>query len=217
MNKQEILDKTRDYIKQELSGDGTGHDWWHIYRVTKMAMQIGVKENADLFIVELGAMLHDLGDFKFHNGDHTVGPKMVTEWLTKVGADQETIDKVVQIVEEISYKGAKVDTPMSTLEGLVVQDADRLDALGAVGIARTFAYGGSKSREIYNPEITPVSHGDFESYKNSKAPTINHFYEKLLLLKDRMNTETGKKCALERHNYMLMFLDRFFQEWDVEK
>ncbi|MCK5781385.1 MAG: HD domain-containing protein [Flavobacteriales bacterium] len=216
MNRQSILDKTRDYIKAELSGDGTGHDWWHIHRVTKVAMQIGVKEKADLFIVELGAMLHDLGDFKFHDGDISIGPKMVTKWLNKVGADSVTIDKVVTIVEEISYKGAGVDTPMSTLEGTVVQDADRLDAIGAMGIARTFAYGGSKGREIHNPDVQPENHDNFEAYKNSKGPTINHFYEKLLLLKDRMNTNTAQQMAENRHVFMLEYLDEFHKEWEGE-
>ncbi|MEN8137138.1 MAG: HD domain-containing protein [Bacteroidota bacterium] len=217
MDKQEILDKTRDYIKEELSGDGTGHDWWHIHRVTKVAMQIGCKEGADLFIVELGAMLHDLGDFKFHNGDTSVGPKMVSDWLHNIGADEETIDKVVQIVHEISYKGANVETPMSTLEGKIVQDADRLDAIGAIGIARTFAYGGSKGREIHNPEVKPEAHDSFEDYKNSLAPTINHFYEKLLLLKKRMNTKSAKKMAQKRHDFMKVYLDQFFAEWEGER
>ncbi|MCK5775726.1 MAG: HD domain-containing protein, partial [Bacteroidales bacterium] len=213
MDKQLILDKTRDFIKKELSGDGSGHDWWHIVRVTKTAMQIGVKENADLFIVELGAMLHDLGDFKFHDGDHTVGPRMVTDWLEKNYVDASTVRKVVDIVNEISYKGTDVETPMSTLEGSIVQDADRLDAIGAIGIARTFAYGGSKNREMHNPGIKPESHDNFEDYKNSKAPTINHFYEKLLLLKDRMNTDTAKKMAYKRHEYMEDYLNQFYKEW----
>jgi uncharacterized protein len=217
MKQQLILDKTRDYIKQELGGDGTGHDWWHIVRVTKIAMQIGIKEGADLFIIELGAMLHDLGDFKFHNGDDTVGPRMVTEWLQNLKVDNSTITKVVDIVKQISYKGADVETPMSTLEGQIVQDADRLDAIGAIGIARTFAYGGSKGREIHNPDIDPENHDNFEDYKNSKSPTINHFYEKLLLLKDRMNTETAKKMAIKRHEYMEGYLNQFYKEWDGER
>ena len=217
MDKQIILDKTRDYIKSELSGEGTGHDWWHIVRVTKTAMHIGCKENADLFIIELGSMLHDLGDFKFHNGDITVGPKMVSEWLTSLDVDDDTIRDIVNIVKEISYKGAEVETPMSTIEGQIVQDADRLDALGAVGIARTFAYGGSKGREIFNPEIKPEMHNSFENYKNSKAPTLNHFHEKLLLLKDRMNTKTARKMALRRHEFMIDYLDQFHNEWSGEK
>jgi len=217
MDKQAILDKTRDYIKKELSGDGSGHDWWHIHRVTKIAMQIGCKEKADLFIIELGAMLHDLGDFKFHNGDHTVGPKMVKEWLQNMNTDIDTINKVVTIVNEISYKGADVETPMSTLEGEIVQDADRLDAMGAIGVARTFAYGGSKGREIYNPDVKPEQHDNFEDYKNSKAPTINHFYEKLLLLKDRMNTKTAENLADKRHEFMKEYLDQFYKEWEGEK
>ncbi len=180
-------------------------------------MQIGCKEKADLFIVELGAMLHDLGDFKFHDGDHTVGPKMVKEWLQNMNTDDQTIKKVVDIVKEISYKGADVETPMSTLEGEIVQDADRLDAMGAIGVARTFAYGGSKGREMHNPETKPEQHNNFEDYKNSKAPTINHFYEKLLLLKDRMNTKTAKNMANKRHEFMKDYLDQFYKEWEGER
>ena len=217
MDKQVILDKTRDYIKKELSGDGTGHDWWHIVRVTKTAMQIGIKEGADLFIIELGAMLHDLGDFKFHNGDVTVGPRMVTEWLQSIGVDSVTVNNIVTIVKEISYKGSDVETPMSTLEGEIVQDADRIDAMGAIGIARTFAYGGSKNREIHNPNAKPENHNNFEDYKNSTSPTINHFYEKLLLLKDRMNTETAKRMALKRHEFMVDYLNQFYKEWEGDR
>ena len=217
MDKQKILDKTRDYIKKELSGDGSGHDWWHVVRVTKIAMQIGIKEGADLFIIELGAMLHDLGDFKFHNGDITVGPRMVTEWLQSIGVDTVTIDNIVTIVKEISYKGSDVETPMSTLEGEIVQDADRLDATGAIGIARTFAYGGSKNREMHNPNIEPENHDNFEDYKNSTSPTINHFYEKLLLLKDRMNTKTAKKMAYKRHEFMVDYLNQFYKEWEGDR
>ena len=217
MDKQVILDKTRDYIKKELSGDGSGHDWWHVVRVTKTAMQIGIKEGADLFIIELGAMLHDLGDFKFHNGDVTVGPRMVTEWLQSIDVDSTTINRIVTIVKEISYKGSDVKTPMSTLEGEIVQDADRLDAMGAIGIARTFAYGGSKNREIHNPNAKPKNHDNFEDYKNSTSPTINHFYEKLLLLKDRMNTETAIKMALKRHEFMVDYLNQFYKEWEGDR
>lgn len=200
----------------EFKKDCTGHDWWHIHRVTKTALQIGVKENADLFIIELGAMLHDLGDFKFHNGDHSVGPKMVEKWLRKINADEDTINKIITIVKEISYKGVNVETKMSTLEGEIVQDADRLDALGAIGIARTFAYGGAKEREIYNPSIAPEKHNSFEEYKKSTNPTINHFYEKLLLLKSRINTKSAKKIASDRHDFMVNYLKQFYKEWECD-
>lgn len=216
MDKQKILHQTKTYIMNEFKKDCTGHDWWHIHRVTKTALQIGVKENADLFIIELGAMLHDLGDFKFHNGDHSVGPKMVEKWLRKINADEDTINKIITIVKEISYKGVNVETKMSTLEGEIVQDADRLDALGAIGIARTFAYGGAKEREIYNPNIAPEKHNSFEEYKKSTNPTINHFYEKLLLLKSRINTKSAKKIASDRHDFMVNYLKQFYKEWECD-
>lgn len=214
---QQILESTRNHVKEQLLGEGSGHDWWHIYRVTQNALQIGKEEGADLYIVELAALLHDLGDFKFYDGDETVGPKMTADWLTQKGADQSVINHIVQIVKELSYKGAGVNTDMSTLEGKVVQDADRLDAIGAIGIARTFAFGGNKNREMHNPEIKPEMHASFEAYKNSTGPTINHFYEKLLLLKDRMQTGTGKAMAEERHGYMEKFLEQFFAEWEGER
>ena len=215
MNKELVIENAIQYVRELLEGEGSGHDWWHIKRVHDLAITIAKNyPEADLFIVQLGALLHDIGDHKFHNGDHTVGPRMVTDWLTQNGVELGVIEKVVDIVKEISYKGAEVETPMSSLEGEIVQDADRLDAIGAIGIARTFAYGGNKNREMHNPEVAPESHKDFETYKKTTGPTINHFYEKLLLLKDRMNTEYGKKLAQNRHKYMEDFLDEFFAEWD---
>ncbi len=215
---QAVIDKALVYVRQLLEGEGSGHDWWHIKRVNDLAITIANNyDDADLYIVQLGALLHDIGDHKFHDGDHTVGPKMVTEWLENEHVNPQVIEKVVDIVKEISYKGADVATPMSSLEGQIVQDADRLDAIGAIGIARTFAYGGNKNREMHNPEVVAEMHSDFESYKKTTGPTINHFYEKLLLLKDRMNTEFGKKLANERHAYMEQFLEEFFAEWDGKK
>lgn len=210
-----LIEKAKKYVRNLLEGEGSGHDWWHIYRVYQMAMNIASStEGANKNVVALAALLHDVGDHKFHNGDATVGPKMVTEWLQQNGANKEVIQAVVTVVKEISFKGAEVDTPMSSLEGQIVQDADRLDAIGAVGIGRTFAFGGNKNREMHNPNIPPKQHASFDEYKKDKGPTINHFYEKLLLLKDRMNTSKGRELAQERHAFMLQFLDQFFAEWE---
>lgn len=214
MNKKQIIKNTEKFVKDKMSGEGSGHDWWHVYRVWRNAVHIGKKEKADMFIVELGALLHDIADFKFHNGDDTAGARVSRAWLEKQGVDEETIKHVCDIVKGVSFKGAKVKSELKTKEGMVVQDADRLDALGAIGIARTFAYGGSKGREIYNPEIKVVKHESFEEYKNSNSTSINHFSEKLLLLKDLMNTKAGEKMAEERHKFLKQYLDRFLKEWN---
>ena len=214
MNEETILKQTEEYIKNKLSGEGSGHDWWHIHRVRKIAVHIGTLENADLFVVQLAALLHDISDWKFNDGNFNAGSKLAREWLETLQVRAEIISHVCEIIKGVSFKGAGVKTKMGTLEGMIVQDADRLDAIGAIGIARTFAYGGHKSREIYNPGIRPEWHGSFEEYKNGTGPVINHFYEKLLLLKDLMNTETARKIAEERHRYMEQFLERFFREWD---
>ena len=221
MPKEEILAKTRHFVRQKLEGESSGHDWWHIDRVRNVALSISKEEKADLYIVELAALLHDIADWKFHQGDGTVGPKVAREWLQSLGADEQTISHVCDIIKTISFKGSGVPTPMNSKEGMVVQDADRLDALGAIGIARTFAYGGSKGRAMYDPRHKPQLHQSFEAYKNDKddkdGHTINHFYEKLLLLKDRMNTETGKRLALQRHQYMEQYLEQFYREWEGRK
>ena len=211
-----IIEQTRQHVETLLAGDGSGHDWWHIHRVWNVAATLAEAEGADRPVVELAALLHDIADWKFHNGDDTIGPKKAREWLEKLGADEATVNHVCEIISTISYKGAGVSTPMRTLEGKVVQDADRLDAIGAQGIARTFAYGGHKNRLIYHPDQKPVLHQNFEEYKKNDGHTINHFYEKLLLLKDRMNTPTGREMAEERHQFMEQFLDQFFREWDGE-
>jgi uncharacterized protein len=197
-------------------GEGSGHDWWHIYRVRNTARLIAKGESADLLVVELGALLHDIADYKLHGGDDTVGPRVATEWLKSIGADEETCLHIAEIIKDLSFKGAKVKVEMKTIEGMIVQDANRLDAIGAIGIGRTFTYGGYKGREMYNPEIKPTEHTSFEQYKNNTSPTINHFYEKLLLLKDLMNTKTAKKIAKDRHEFMELYLDRFFKEWNGE-
>ncbi|MBO6792618.1 MAG: HD domain-containing protein [Balneolaceae bacterium] len=209
-----IITKTENFVRNELEGEGSGHDWWHIHRVRNTALMLAEKEAADLFVVELAALLHDIADHKFHNGDDTVGPKVAGEWLEGLSVEAEIIKHVQEIIRDLSFKGAKVATPMRTIEGKVVQDADRLDAIGAIGIARAFAYGGHKNRELYNPEKSPTQHTSFDAYKNDAGPTVNHFYEKLFLLKDRMNTETGKSIAQERHEYMKAYIDRFNAEWD---
>ena len=211
-----IISKTAAYIKEKFSGEGSGHDWWHIYRVWQNALYIAKTEKADLLLVQLGALLHDVADWKFHGGDETAGERVAREYLTHLNVPDWVISAVGVIIKEISFKGAGVSTPMSTLEGAIVQDADRLDAIGAIGIARAFAYGGFKHREMHNPEIKPEIHATFAAYKNNAGPTINHFYEKLLLLKDRMNTHTGRQLAIERHQYMVSFLNQFYREWDIK-
>lgn len=210
----ETIEKTREYAENKLAGDGSGHDWWHIYRVWTMAKRIADAESADREVAELAALLHDIADWKFHGGDEMAGARQAEEWLNKIGTDPATVSRVCEIISTVSFKGAGVPTPMKTLEGKVVQDADRLDAIGAQGIARTFAYGGHKNRLIYHPDQKPNAHRTFEEYKKNDGHTINHFYEKLLLLKDRMNTATGRRIAEERHRFMEQFLDRFFKEWD---
>ena len=216
MTKDNIIGETIDFVKKTLSNAEGGHDWWHIYRVWKTAKQIAKIENVDSFIVELGALLHDIADSKFNDGDETIGPKTAEDFLKSKNIKQDTIEHVVAIIKNISFKGGKEIQKFNSLELDIIQDADRLDAIGAIGIARTFNYGGFKNREIYNPEIPPNLKMTKEEYKNSTAPTINHFYEKLLLLKDRMNTKTGKEMATERHKFMEEYLNQFYKEWDGE-
>ncbi len=212
---QKVIERTEEYVKNKLQGESSGHDWWHIVRVRNNALQIASKEKgANIFVVELSALLHDIADWKFHGGDEKAGSVAAQKWLEGQSVGNETIRNVCLVIDEVSFKGAGVKEVPSTLEGKIVQDADKLDAIGAIGIARTFAYGGKMGREIYNPEIKPEFHETFEQYKNSKGPTINHFYEKLLLLKDRMNTDTAKRMAEGRHKYMEDFLGRFNKEWN---
>lgn len=217
MDKKLLLDKTRDYVKRTLEGAEGGHDWFHIERVAHNAKLIAKGEEADPFIVELGALLHDIADAKFHNGDESVGPEKATAFLQSLEVPSDVIEHIVNIIVHISFKSSlgndhtdKFDSP----ELRVIQDADRLDAIGAIGIARAFNYGGFKNRSLYDPGIAPDPNQDKEAYKKSKAPTINHFYEKLLLLKDKMNTETGKRIAHKRHQFMEQFLDQFYDEWN---
>jgi len=213
MTQQDILQKTADYIKQEFSGDSSGHDWWHIYRVWKNAITICEHEHADSFIIQLAALLHDLDDWKFNAAEDET-PHRAKAWLDSLSVDPSITDKVCNIITHISYKGAGVENKMDSPEGFIVQDADRLDAIGAIGIARAFAYGGYKNRPLYDPDSLPEMHQTFEQYKNSKSTTINHFYEKLLLLKDMMNTNTARRIAEQRHEVMVQYLSQFMDEWE---
>jgi len=211
-----IIDKTILFVKTKLEQAEGGHDWFHIERVYKNALLIAQEESCDLTVVKLGALLHDIADSKFHNGDETIGPKTARAFLEAENVDEATIVHVVNIIENISFKGGNFERTFSSKELEIVQDADRLDAIGAIGIARCFNYGGFKNRALYNPAIPPKFGMSKEEYKTNDSPTINHFYEKLLLLKDKMNTPTGKKIAEARHRFMENFLSQFYAEWDGE-
>lgn len=206
-----MIRETEEYVREAMEKDSSGHDWWHIWRVRNMALKIAEQEGGDLFLIEMAALLHDLDDWKIA-GESNVS--RVENWLGKLELQSETILKIRSIIDEVSFKGAGVETVPSSPEAQIVQDADRLDAMGAIGIARTFAYGGSRERLIFHPDIKPENHSDFEEYKKNSGPTINHFYEKLLLLKDRLNTLTAKKMAVRRHRFMEEFLEEFFREWN---
>lgn len=214
MRQEQLVKKTAEYVKNKLEGEASGHDWWHVYRVWKLAKKIGDLQEADLFIVELGALLHDIADWKFNNGDESVGPKIARQWLESLELEENDIAHICKIIKNLSFKGAGVIEKMDTIEGMVVQDADRLDAMGAIGVARCFAYGGHKNRLMYDPANKPVMHKSAKEYIESTGTSLNHFYEKLLLLKDRMNTKIGREIAQKRHDLMSNFLDNFFQEWD---
>ncbi|MDX1761685.1 MAG: HD domain-containing protein [Christiangramia sp.] len=217
MPENSLIDNTIEFVKQSLDGAEGGHDWFHIERVFNNSRLIAQGEEADLEIVELGALLHDIADSKFHDGDETVGPQVARDFLNSQDVPEETIDQVVKIIENISFKGGNTDQKFTSPELDIVQDADRLDAIGAIGIARCFNYGGFKGRALYDPDIEPNLNMTKEEYKASKTPTINHFYEKLLLLKDRMNTQTGRRIAADRHAFMVHYLDQFFSEWNGKK
>lgn len=202
------------FVKEQLKNAEGGHDWFHIERVYKNAQVIAAAEDCDLEVVTLAALLHDIADSKFHNGDETIGPKVARAFLEANQVVPATVDHVIAIIENISFKGGNFDQQFHSKELAIVQDADRLDAIGAIGIARTFNYGGFKNRALYDPEIKPNLSQTKEEYKKNEAPTINHFYEKLLLLSDKMNTETGKKMAKKRHDFMVHFLAQFYAEWE---
>jgi len=215
MTSEEIIKKTIVFVKKTLENAEGGHDWFHVERVYKNSLLIAKTEPVNLFIVSLGALLHDIADSKFHNGDETVGPRLARAFLFKMNVDSTVIEHVIAIIENISFKSSLGNaTSFQSKELDVIQDADRLDAIGAIGIARTFNFGGFKNRAIYDPEITPNLNMTKVEYKTSTAPTINHFYEKLLLLKDKMNTTTGKKLAEKRHDFMVLYLKQFYNEWN---
>lgn len=211
---KKLIQETEKFVKQHFETDSSGHDWWHIQRVRNMALRLAEKEGGNLFLIEMAALLHDLDDWKIGNGDNYTKTKL---WLSQIGINEFDAVKICEIIEQVSFKGAGVATIANSVEAKIVQDADRLDAIGAIGVARTFAYGGNKGRLLYHPEIKPHLHKSFEDYKKTTAPTINHFYEKLLLLKDRLNTNTAREIATERHRFMEDFLTQFFLEWECKK
>ena len=213
MNKLDIINKTKQFVKVELSNEGSGHDWYHIERVYNMSKYIAKKENADLFIVEMAALLHDIDDWKFSDKQDTTKTE---QFLKSVNVDKVEFKKILSIIKRISFKGGVVDSTQDSIEGMVVQDADRLDAIGAIGIARAFTYGGFKNRVIYNPDINPIEFKTLKDVKHKNNHTINHFYEKLLKLKDLMNTNTAKEIAVKRHKFMEQFLEEFYLEWDFK-
>ena len=208
------IEQTQSFVFETLDTECSGHDRWHIERVWKMARYLAQREGGNLFVVELSALLHDIADWKFHGGNEEVGPQKARAWLQKIQIESMTIDSICQIMKEISFKGAKVKDQPSTLEAKIVQDADRLDAMGAIGIARTFAFGGHVGNSIYDPRVKPTLHEKAADYVGDRSHTINHFYEKLLLLKDRMNTKAGREIAQERHQKMEDFLQEFYSEWN---
>ena len=217
MNKN-IIDITKDFVYHTLRGAEGGHDWFHTLRVFNNAQLIAKGETVNSQIVALGALLHDIADSKFHDGDETIGPKKAREFLFKNDVDSEIIEHVVKIIENISFnKSLEEKAGFSSPELAVVQDADRIDAIGAIGIARCFNYGGFKNRPLFDPAIRPNLNMTKEEYKTSNAPTINHFYEKLLLLKEKMNTKTAKRIAEKRHRFMEDYLEQFYAEWDGER
>ncbi len=216
-NQQLLINKCIEFVKNELADGEKGHDWWHVERVWRTANLIAKSEPADPFVVGLAALLHDIADSKFHGGDEEIGPQKAANFLNSLMADPAVVDHVVQIIRHISFKGGNNPRGFSSPELDVVQDADRLDAIGAIGIARAFHYGGFKNRLLFNPNIKPNLTMTKEEYKNSDGPTINHFHEKLLLLKDRMNTPTGKALAQKRHAFMEQFLQEFASEWNGDQ
>jgi uncharacterized protein len=212
MSTPAIVEKTVNFVQNTLKNAEGGHDWWHIHRVWTNAKLIAQTEQCDMLTVELAALLHDIADSKFHNGDEEIGPATAGKFLHSVEVDADTVTHVQQIIRHMSFKASFDKATFHSTELAIVQDADRLDAIGAIGIARAFTYGGFKDREIYNPNIKPNLNMSKEQYKNTTAPTINHFYEKLLLLKDKMNTQTGRQLAQQRHTFMESYLQQFYSE-----
>jgi uncharacterized protein len=214
MNNEEVIQKTVAYVQKELANAEGGHDWWHIYRVWKTAKEILTKEEGDGLTVELAALLHDIADSKFNGGDETIGPRKAEAFLQSLNVRADVTAHVVNIIQDMSFKSSHFEAGFTSKEMMIVQDADRLDAIGAIGIARAFNYGGYKNRGLYDPNVKPDLNMTKVHYKNSSAPTINHFYEKLLLLKDKMNTATGRALAQKRHDFMVEYLEQFYREWE---
>lgn len=214
---EQIYELLEEHVKAKFAQEGSGHDWWHIHRVITTTRRLAREEAANEDVAALAALLHDIADHKFHGGDLEIGPKTAASLLKQANAPEELVQAVVGIIREVSYKGAGVPTPVSSIEAACVQDADRLDAIGAIGIARAFAFGGSRNRLLYDPSDRPTLHSDFNAYASSSGATINHFHEKLLLLRDRMNTSAARRIADERHAYMVEFLAQFHGEWEGER
>lgn len=208
-----LIKSITEEIKGSFEGESTGHDWWHIYRVVNNARSIQEQEGGNAQLIELSALLHDVGDHKFHK-EKDAQERMISNLLLRFGAEASVVNEVLEIVKQVSFKGGKENLELTSLEAKIVQDADRLDAIGAMGIARAFAFGGNRNRMIYDPNDAPKNFENFEAYKNDKGHTINHFYEKLLKLKDMMQTPTGKRLAAERHQFMEVFLGQFYKEWE---
>lgn len=211
-----VIERTAEFVKGKLEKDGTGHDWWHIVRVVRLGKHIAEKEGADAFVVELGCLLHDIADWKLNNGDTEIGPRVAREWLESLGVEEKVIKEITTIISESYFEIGKNETPELSLEAKVVHDADNLDAMGAIGIARTFAFGGAHSRLIHHPEMGPRDSFNQEEYLSHNTTTLNHFYEKLLKLKTHMHTETAKQMAERRHAYMESFVKEFLEEWNGE-
>lgn len=214
IDNEKMIEATQHYVMETLEKAEAGHDWWHVLRVFNISVEMAQKMNADMTVVSLASLLHDVGDSKFHDGDETIGPRMIREFLNTLPLDKNIFEEVMYIVENMSFKRSFDFKGEKSLAFQIVQDADRLDAIGAIGIARAFSFGGFKGRPFYDPSILPQQHDDGKSYKASQTPTINHFYEKLLLLKDQMNTTQGRTMAEKRHAYMLTFLEQFYAEWE---
>ncbi|HSW98608.1 MAG TPA: HD domain-containing protein [Candidatus Saccharimonadales bacterium] len=220
MTGAELIKRTRKYAEDTLRKETNAHDWWHVARVEKLALHLARQEKgANLLVVQLGALLHDIADWKFHNGDTEIGPRTAQQWLEGLGTDPEVTEQVAYIVRHVSFRGGTNQHAMESLEGKIVQDADRLDAIGAIGIARVFTFGGAFGRQMYDPAHKPQQFTSFEAYKNQVKDntSINHFYEKLLLLKDRLNTDAARRFAAKRHEFMEQFLDEFYAEWEGER
>ncbi|OON67636.1 HD domain-containing protein [Hymenobacter sp. CRA2] len=214
MTDADLVARTAAFVEEKFADEGSGHDWAHIRRVWQVARALAAAEGADAQVTELAALLHDIADWKFHHGDDEAGPRAARAWLSSQGADDTLIARVEEIIREVSFKGAGVATPVSSPEGACVQDADRLDAIGAIGVARAFAYGGHKGRALHDPSLPVVQHGSFAEYKTNSGPTINHFYEKLLHLRERLHTDAARRVAEQRHAFMEQFLEQFLQEWE---